>query len=138
MTRRAWTALSLVGAADVATTHAGLSAGYAEANPAAVPFIEAFGTPGLMAMKGAVILAVYAAVRGLPNPAPDVTAYALASVWLYAVGSNLSVVHSLRPSPFVTGCVFAFTGSVVFGTSLTTGWLTRQTETTERKPGVGA
>lgn len=112
-----WFALSVVGAADVATTVSGLSRGLAEANPAVAPIIEIGGTPALLALKAGVILVVYLATHGLPDPAPDVTAHLIALIWMFAVGSNLSLNHSTPTEPAATGLLFASIAAAVFGAS---------------------
>lgn len=133
----AWATLVLVGAADIATTHVGLSVGLVEGNPIVAPFLETWGSWFLVAFKSVVILGAYAATRWLPAPWPAVTAELIAAVWMFAVGWNLSLTRpAATAEPVVTGVVFAGTAAVVFSTTAVTEWLTKRTEPYQSNAGM--
>lgn len=135
----AWVAVVLVGAADVATTHVGLSVGLMEGNPLVAPAVEQWGSWFLVAFKALVIAGVYAVTWPLPRPAPAVTAEAIATVWMFAVGWNLALIHpSAVPHAALTGVVFTSTAGVVFTTASVTKRLSRRAGPSQDKAGVGA
>lgn len=81
---------------DSVTTAVGLSVGAVEGNPVAATVLDAAGLPGMVLLKGAIVLALYGLYLGYDRAtATDVTAEAavlLAGLGLVVTTWNVAVI----------------------------------------------
>jgi len=81
---------------DSSTTAAGLSAGAAEPNPLAATVLEVAGRPGMVVLKGAIVIALSLCYLGFDRATPydidDETALFVAGLGVLVTAWNLVVI----------------------------------------------